>query len=117
MRCGSTRPTSCGPPNAFQDLGSHEITKARKREVLYFLFRVFVFSWRPRLLATLVEQLLSNPVDDVREAGACLEIREDERAIAAHRLRVARHDVEAGADVRRQIDLVDHQQVRAGDAG
>ena len=36
---------------------------------------------------------------------------------AAHALGVALHDLEDGADVRREVDLVDHQQVGAGDAG
>ncbi len=36
---------------------------------------------------------------------------------AAHFFGVALHDFERGADIRRQIDLVDHQQVRARDAG
>ena len=36
---------------------------------------------------------------------------------AAHPARIAVHDVEVGADQRREVDLVDHQQVGAGDAG
>src|SRR5690606_26838440 len=36
---------------------------------------------------------------------------------AAHPDRVFLHHLQAGADVRRQIDLVDDQVVRAGDAG
>jgi hypothetical protein len=36
---------------------------------------------------------------------------------AAHLLRVALHHVERSADMRREVDLVDHQQVGARDAG
>src|SRR5262249_734319 len=59
----------------------------------------------------LVQQLPPNPRDHLPQACAALEIREHERPIAAHQLGVARHDVEAGADVRGEIDLVDHEQI------
>src|SRR5205823_2947090 len=55
--------------------------------------------------------------DHVLQSVAALEVREHERPIAAHRLRVARHDAEVGADVRREIGLVDHEQIRSRDAG
>src|SRR5262249_26047285 len=58
-------------------------------------------------------QLPPNPRDHLRQAYAALEIREHERPIAAHQLGVARHDFEAGADVRGEIDLVDHEEIRA----
>src|SRR5690349_2636807 len=61
----------------------------------------------------LVEQFPPNPRDDVLQAGAALEVREDERPVTAHQLGVARHDVEAGTDVRGEIDLVDHEEIRA----
>src|SRR5690606_28467152 len=41
---------------------------------------------------------------------------EFEGAGAAHPLRVAVHHLKARADQRGEVDLVDHQQVRAGDA-
>lgn len=44
-------------------------------------------------------------VGDVVNAGALLHAREQRRAVAAHDLRVALHDVERRADVRRQVDL------------
>src|SRR5262249_10084150 len=65
----------------------------------------------------LVQQVPPNPRDDLSEADAVLEVREGEWPFAAHELGVARHDVEAGADVRREIDLVDHQEVRARNTG
>ena len=37
--------------------------------------------------------------------------------VAAHLLGVALHHLERGADIRREIDLVDDQQIGAGDAG
>jgi hypothetical protein len=37
--------------------------------------------------------------------------------IAAHAPRVAFHHAEIGADQRREVDLVDHQEIGAGDAG
>ena len=51
------------------------------------------------------------------DAFAGAQIGEYIRLVAAHAPGVALHHVEAGADVRREIDLVDHQQVRARDAG
>src|SRR5947208_6274836 len=54
--------------------------------------------------------------DHLREAVAGLEVGELEWPLAAHLLRVARHHLERSADHRREVDLVDHQQVRLGDA-
>src|SRR5579885_3480030 len=45
-----------------------------------------------------------------------LEVGEQEGPRTAHLAGVAVDDVEIGADARRKIDLVDHQQVRACDA-
>ncbi len=44
------------------------------------------------------------------------QIREHERPVAAHLAGVALHHFERRAHVRRKIDLVDHQQIRAHDA-
>jgi len=41
---------------------------------------------------------------------------EQERAGAAHVPRIACHDIEVRADERREIGLVDHQQIRLCDA-
>src|SRR5262245_22005497 len=60
----------------------------------------------------LVQQLSSNPPYDLFQACAILEVREDEWPLPAHQLGVARHDVEARPDVRREIDLVDHEEIR-----
>ena len=53
----------------------------------------------------------------VVDALAALEVREHERARAALSARIALHDLERRADVRSEVDLVDHEQIRAGDAG
>src|SRR5215475_12793264 len=65
----------------------------------------------------LVQQLPPNPRDDLFQACAALEAREHEWPLAAHQPRVARHDVEARADMRGEVDLVDHEEIRARDAG
>ena len=54
---------------------------------------------------------------DLGDALVLLQIGEDEGPLAAHLARVAVHHLEVGADQRREIDLVDDQQVGAGDAG
>jgi colanic acid/amylovoran biosynthesis protein len=56
-------------------------------------------------------------VHDFGDAAVFLEVGEMERPRAAHLPRVAVHDVEIGADQRRQVDLVYDEQVRARDAG
>src|SRR5262249_19544496 len=45
------------------------------------------------------------------------QVGEDERARAAHAPRVTVHHVERGAHMRREVGLVDHEEIRAGDAG
>ena len=54
--------------------------------------------------------------DDFRQALTGFHVAEDERTCAALHLGIMRHDVERGADHRRQIDLVDDQQIGLGDA-
>ena len=54
---------------------------------------------------------------DFRDPLPCPDIGEDEGAVAAHFFGVAVHDVQAGADEGGEVDLVDDQQVAAGDAG
>src|SRR5215210_2455101 len=51
------------------------------------------------------------------KTGGGFQIREYERPRAAHLLRVALHDFERGAHQRREIDLVDHEEVGLGDTG
>src|SRR5262245_33967857 len=65
----------------------------------------------------LVQQLPPNPRDDLFQACAALQVREDKWPLAAHQPRVARHDVEARADMRGEVDLVDHEEIRTRDAG
>src|SRR5262245_4783459 len=69
-----------------------------------------------RVERTLVEQLLPNPPDHLLQARATLEVREDEWSLTAHHPGVAGHDVEARADVRGKVDLVDHEEIRTGHA-
>ena len=60
---------------------------------------------------------LADEIDHLRNALARAHVGEDEGPLAAHPLGVALHDAQIGADQRRKIDLVDHQQIGAGDAG
>src|SRR5882672_10299970 len=50
------------------------------------------------------------------QALAALQVAEHEGPLAAHLLRVPVHDLERRADHGREVDLVDDQQVRLGDA-
>src|SRR5262249_56527684 len=63
------------------------------------------------------EQVAPNPRDHLFQTCTTLEVREDERPLSAHEPGVARHDVEAGADVRGEVDLVDHEEIRTRHAG
>src|SRR5579883_2648157 len=53
---------------------------------------------------------------DLGDALVLLEIGKEKGAFAAHLARVPVHHLEARADQRREIDLVDDQQIRARDA-
>src|SRR5580704_18086865 len=55
--------------------------------------------------------------DDLVHPLAGLQVAKGERPGAAHASCVAVHNIEAGADQRRQIDFVDDEEVGAGDAG
>src|SRR5215831_13517505 len=59
--------------------------------------------------------LLDEP-HDCLEALPDAQIAEHEWTRAAHALGVALHDIERGADMRRKVDLVDDQEVGAGNA-
>ena len=61
--------------------------------------------------------LLLDEARDLVNARAGAQVGENERTRAAHALRLALHGFQRGADIRREIDLVDHQKVGAGDAG
>src|SRR5262249_26443505 len=65
---------------------------------------------------TLVQQLLPNPPDHLLQACATFEVREEEWAFTAHHPGVAGHDVEARTDVRGEVGLVDHEEIRTGHA-
>src|SRR5262245_57367887 len=58
------------------------------------------------------QQVLHNKIDERGDSLAGLAICEQERLAAAHKVRIAFHDVEARTDVRREISLVDDQDVR-----
>src|SRR5580704_6698144 len=53
---------------------------------------------------------------DLVDALAGAQVAEDERPRPAHAFGVALHVVQRGADVGGEVDLVDHQEVRTGDA-
>src|SRR5579859_3344492 len=58
-----------------------------------------------------------NELNDGLQAFAAPEIGHYERPLAAHPFRVGLHLRQRRADVRREIDLVDHQKVGSRDAG
>src|SRR5258706_10114601 len=60
--------------------------------------------------------LLLDELNHLIEAVTGLEIGELEGAFAAHLLRVVGHDLERGADHRRQVDLVDDEEIGLRDA-
>src|SRR6516225_6457434 len=74
-------------------------------------------SFPERALALWQPALSNEEIDDPVESFTGLQVGEEKGPRAAHALRVTPHDLEVGADQRRQIDLVDDQKVRSGDAG
>ena len=56
-------------------------------------------------------------VDHLADALAREAVREDERSESARRPRVALHDPKVGANMRREVDLVDDEQVGVRHAG
>ena len=54
---------------------------------------------------------------DLIDAFAFAQIGEHERPLPPHPLGVALHHFERGADVGREVDLVDDEEIGAGDAG
>src|SRR5258706_6765772 len=65
----------------------------------------------------LEQYLPANPVDHIIQSVAEFEIGEDDRLAVADGCRIAGHDPEIRADVRRKIDLVDDEEIAARDAG
>src|SRR5262245_23151980 len=65
----------------------------------------------------LAQHLPPNPRHHLFQAAAALEVREDEWPLTAHHSGVACHDVEARADMPREVDLVDDEEIRARHAG
>src|SRR3984893_5154832 len=62
-------------------------------------------------IAALQPTLVLDKTDDLVDALSRAQIAQDERPRAAHAPGVALHDRERGADVGRELDLVDHKQV------
>ena len=61
--------------------------------------------------------LVDDEGDDLGQALTGLEVAENEGLLAAHSFGIGGHDLERSADHGCEIDLIDHQQVRACDAG
>src|SRR5438874_580436 len=57
-----------------------------------------------------------HPLQQALDMVVLTQADENEGPIAAHPLAIAPHDLEIGADMRSEVDLVDHQQIAAGDA-
>src|SRR3546814_5793832 len=60
----------------------------------------------------------AGPEDEAGDLGDALlglQVGEDEGPLAAHLFRIAVHHFQRRADQRREIDLVDHQQVRSSE--
>ena len=64
-----------------------------------------------------LRQLLFHPGNNQIEAISFLKIGENVGPIRALRFCIAVHDFERRADVRRQVDFVDDEQIGANDAG
>ena len=64
-------------------------------------------SWRARSETTFGLDKTDNPI----KTFALFQVGHDERPFAPHPLRVDVHLIQRRADMRREIDLVDHQQV------
>src|SRR6516164_7351702 len=87
-------------------------TLDREHWVLLRLLAFDDFDFIAALQPTLVLDEMGDRVHTLARA----QIAEHEGTRAAHALGVALHDRERGADVRREIDFVDHEQVGARDA-
>jgi hypothetical protein len=61
-------------------------------------------------------KVAAQPIDDGAGTGAIFQIGEQERPFSAHPLRVALHDRKVGTDVGSQVDLVNDQKIRSGNA-
>ena len=61
--------------------------------------------------------LLLNKLGDLRHPVALAQVGHHERSDAAHALGIPLHDLKRGAHVGGEIDLIDHQEIGAGDAG
>src|SRR4029077_13171732 len=69
-----------------------------------------------RRLRHLQPALLLDEARDLLDALAGAQVGEHERARATHAFRFAIHRLERGPDIGREIDFVDHKEIRTGDA-
>src|SRR5256885_13694840 len=64
-----------------------------------------------------LRQELLNPSVHLVEPLSYLEIRKEIGQVAPHSLAVPIHHGQIGSDMRREIDLVDHQEIGPGNSG
>ncbi len=57
------------------------------------------------------------PMANRTKTIAVHKIGEDVRLASPHALRILLHYLKAGSDMGREIDLIDHEQIRANNAG
>src|ERR1700735_216135 len=70
-----------------------------------------------RFAETTLETTLGfDKADDALQAFALPQIGHDKRPFATHSPRVGVHFLQRCADIRREVDLVDDEKVRSGDA-
>src|SRR6266850_8216405 len=99
------------PPNAPEAYPLGYVEDAFKARTTLAAF----FSILLRAMHVLRQELL-NPSAHLVEPLSCLEIRKEIGQVAPHSLAVPIHHGQIGSDVRREIDLVDHQEIGSGDS-
>src|SRR4051812_8921734 len=60
--------------------------------------------------------LIVQPIEDLRQPLSGLQVRENEGQSAAHTPRIPIHYIERRPYIRREIDLIDHEQPAAADS-
>src|ERR1041384_2747198 len=74
-------------------------------------------NWRVKVSVKSEPAFVLDEAHDRVDPVSGFQVREDERPYPAHLLGVTLHHLKRRSDVGRKIDLVDHQQVGASDAG
>ena len=69
------------------------------------------------LLHILKQHIFLDPPDDFIQSDTPVQIRKHVRLIAPLFLRVPVHDLQTRMNILRNVDFVDHQQIRLRDAG